>query len=163
MALHFTTANRTRYDTDGVVWCVDFRSLVSVLPDKLRDKLTRERSNGFSVEMLNDVCPSLDEFDQLKGGNDFVAFFEPPSIDSRIVNQFAFFSVMSNPRTELNDWLSGYPSLYRRLIIPKELKWEIRDKLDQANITERVMFPGLDGLCQWLGRWYSSKEEACTV
>ncbi|MGD0661667.1 MAG: FRG domain-containing protein, partial [Syntrophorhabdales bacterium] len=39
VALHFTTANRTRYDTDGVVWCVDFRSLVSVLPDKLRDKL----------------------------------------------------------------------------------------------------------------------------
>jgi hypothetical protein len=47
--------------------------------------------------------------------------------------------------------------LYKKIIIPAELKWEIRDKMDQANITERVLFPGLDGLSQWLRRHYARR------
>jgi hypothetical protein len=38
------------------------------------------------------------------------------------------------------------------------MKTRVRgDKLDQSNITERVIFPGLEGLTAWLKRHYSSR------
>ena len=90
--------------------------------------------------------------------DDFVVFLEPPSLDDRIVNQYALFSLMSSPTANLDLWLAQHPELSRRIIIPAGLKWEVRDKLDQANITERVLFPGLDGLSRWLKRYYSPRQ-----
>ncbi len=89
---------------------------------------------------------------------DVAVFFEPPGIDDRIVNQFAYFSVLSDPYKSMNEWFDmdhekGHVDVIK-IIIPKELKLEIRDKLDQSNFTERVLFPGLDGLCTWLKRHY---------
>lgn len=113
----------------------------------------------FTVEMLSEVLPALGDLHELVN-EDPVLFFEPPSMDDRISNQFALFSVLPAAATVINDWLRARPELWRRIIIPADLKWEIRDKLDQANITERVLFPGLDGLSCWLRRHYSPKLEA---
>lgn len=60
-------------------------------------------------------------------------------------------------QTILSDWLIKYDTVWKKIIIPAEMKWEIRDKLDQAGINERLLFPGLDGLCAWLKRHYTSK------
>ena len=153
-ALHFATVNMVEYDRDAVVWCVNYVQAHELLPAKLRKVLREERSNVFTSEMLDECAGNLAELERLSR-TPFAVFFEPPSLDERIVNQYALFSFMSDPKTQFDDWVeTKRPELVRRILIPRELKWEVRDKLDQANITERVLFPGLDGLSQWLRRHY---------
>jgi hypothetical protein len=156
VALHFATENVEEFDRDGVVWCVDYVQTNRLLPEGLRAILQDEGSDVFSAEMLSRAASSLKAFDAL-GTEEFVAFFEPPSLDQRIVNQFALFSLLSSPRMSLHAWLAKHQGTYRRLRIPAGLKWEVRDKLDQANVTERVLFPGLDGLSRWLKRYYTPR------
>jgi FRG domain len=176
VAMHFATGILPRSDTDAVIWAVNYVEAKKLLPDTLRVPLSQEGSDVFTIEMLSSfeqqeedsigslrlarvrevIIKSLEDFDSLSP-NAFLLFFEPPSIDDRIVNQFALFSVVSNSRMPVDQWLAKHPNIYHKIIIPAELKWEIRDKLDQANITERVLFPGLDGLTSWLRRHYSPK------
>jgi hypothetical protein len=155
VALHFATANLARMDGDGEVWAVNFVEANRYLPTALKRILSAEGSDTATVEMLG-AFRTLAAFDRL-ARRPFVVFVEPPSIDRRIVNQFALFSLMSSPHATLDSWLTRHPQIARRVLIPAGLKWEIRDKLDQANINERVLFPGLDGLSRWLTRYYWRK------
>lgn len=156
VAMHFATYDFRHFDEDGAIWCVDYRKTNEMLPKPLRHVLDEEDVNIFTTEMLNRVATSLQEFDELSN-HDFVLFFEPPSLDERIVNQFALFSLPSSATMPLEDLLKQREAAYRRIVIPASLKWEVRDKLDQANITERVLFPGLDGLSMWLKRYFTSR------
>jgi hypothetical protein len=158
VSLHFVTADVDLYDQDGVVWAVDMTESNKRLPKHLRKVLDDELATTFSVEMLDELVNSLGEFEALSR-EAFVIFFEPPSLDSRIVSQSALFSMMSSPDAVLNEWLEDKPELYRRIVIPAALKWEIRDRLDQINITERTLFPGLEGLTSYLKRYYSPRNK----
>jgi hypothetical protein len=154
VSLHFATANLDLYHVDGVIWCVDYVQVAELLPPRLKTLLDDEGANVFTTEMLERGASTLQEFDRL-AEEEFVIFLEPPSVDDRIVNQYALFATMSSPTGVLDHWLAAHDGLSRRIVVPAELKWEVRDKLDQANITERVLFPGLDGLSRWLKRHYT--------
>ncbi len=156
VALHFATQDLSDFGVDAVIWCVDYVRAKELLPDRLKAGLVKQDSNVFTAEMLREAASSLQELDGLSP-DQFMVFFEPPSLDDRIVNQYALFSLMSSPTARIDEWLARNPDLYRRIILPASLKWEVRDKLDQANITERVLFPGLDGLSAWLRRYYSPR------
>ena len=154
VALHFATQDLSKYDEDGVVWCVNYVKSTEHLPPSLKTAIEEEGSNVFTPDMLYPVCPTLKELELLQQ-EEYVVFLEPPSLDARIVHQYALFSLMSTAQANMSNWLEQHPELYFRVVIPAGLKWEIRDKLDQANITERVLFPGLTGLSQWLKRHYT--------
>ena len=136
-----------------MVWSVNFVEANKRIPKKLQRILQEEASDTFTAEMLAPFG-TLREFDALSR-EPFLAFLEPPALDQRILNQLALFSLMSDPSGSFEDWIKAHPDLCRRVIVPARLKWEIRDKLDQANVNERVLFPGLDGLSRWLTRYYT--------
>ena len=153
VALHFATSNIDEFHIDGELWTVAFEGINAVLPEVLKSTLRDEGSDVFTAEMLAAAAKTLKELDALSE-NPFMLFLEPPSLDERIVNQAALFSLMSDPAANVEQWLANHPRSCRRIILPAHVKWEVRDKLDQANINERVLFPGLDGLSAWLRRYY---------
>jgi hypothetical protein len=157
VALHFATAELAHMKEDGVVWTINFVEANRSVPRRLKRIMTAEGSDTATVDMLG-AFGSLRDFDRLSH-TPFVVFLEPPSLDPRITNQLALFSLMSSASASLDDWLTKHAKLARRVILPASLKWEIRDKLDQANVNERVLFPGLDGLSRWLTRYYWPKPE----
>jgi FRG domain len=155
VAVHFATANLELYDRDAVVWMVDYVRAHELAPERLRLALEAEGANVFTTEMLAAAAPDFDALAAL--GDDFVVFVEPPSFDERIVNQYALFSLTSRPERALDAWVDAHKELGRKIILSAELKWEVRDKLDQSNVNERVLFPGLDGLSQWAARYYAPR------
>lgn len=161
VAMHFATADIDDFDQDGAIVVVDFIKAHELLPRALQDVLREHGSQVFTTELLRQYARTLRRFDARNrelSHEDFVLFFEPPSLDERITNQFAVFSLMSKPQLTLGDWLAQNPMVCRKIVIDHAIKWEVRDKLDQANITERVLFPGLDGLSRWLARHYGQAE-----
>jgi hypothetical protein len=157
VALHFATQQVARFDRDGVVWSLDYVRAHELLPNELRRRLEEEGANIVTTEQLADVAPALADLENL-GEEPFALFVEPPSFDARIVNQYALFSVVSRADVSLHAWMEEHSELVRRVVIPASLKWEVRDKLDQANVTERVLFPGLDGVSRWLARYYRPRD-----
>jgi hypothetical protein len=121
----------------------------------LRESLESEGALLFTTEMLAERACDLARFDRLGGERPFLVFFEPPSVDDRVINQSSVLSALSGPTYQLEHWLAEHPDLGRGWLIPAGVKAELRQRLDQANITERVLMPGLDGLADWLRRYYS--------
>jgi hypothetical protein len=156
VALHFATVEGDQWSSPSAIWCVNCLKVKRYLPAILRRALRDEDSDVLTIEMLDRAAPTLSKLESLSRSH-FMAFFEPPSLDERIVNQSALFSVMSNASESVTEWLAAHPDLFHRIVVPPHLKGEVRDKLDQANINERVLLPGLDGLTQWLTRYYSPR------
>jgi len=158
VALHFATASWR--DEDAILWIVDCEAVHQFLPQGLRTALEEEGSLVFTTELLSRHASDPPGLDSLVESEPFVVFFEPPSLHERIVNQAAVLSVIAHPECHMDEWLAGHPGTYQTFRIPAELKREVRRRLDQAQITERLLVPGLEGLTSWLKRYYSPESAA---
>lgn len=159
IALHFATSENNLDDLsarDGVVWRLDARDVNTNLPEKYRGELARRDSFVFSVDMLSQLADSLQGYDTDMDGKAFV-MLEPPSVEQRVITQYSFFSVIPTEMENIENFLAQNTVKTCKFIIDKKIRWDLRDMLDQFNISERIIYPGLDGLSRWIGRHYYVK------
>ena len=158
-SLHFATSDQDLEHMDkhdSVVWRIDVDELHEMLPQKYQDVMERSKTTVFSLKMLQEACESLEEYDADMDGKAMV-IVEPPSIEQRIVNQYSFFAIVPINMPDVVRFLDEHTQKTVKYIIKKEIRWQLRDLLDQLNISERIVYPGLDGLSQWLARHYYVK------
>lgn len=154
VALFFATENTAKWDKDGIIWCVSRLETTKLLPVELQVILKNNKSTLFSLEILQNHFPSLVQFDDVPKPT--LIWFEPPSINPRIINQYALFSVMTGVETSQTEYFENNPGLAWGVPIPKELKPEIHDRLQVINITQRTIYPGHEGISLWLKAFYGT-------
>ena len=158
VALHFSVTEVNLDDLssrDSVVWRIDAKELNRKLPEKYRNALEQKKTLTFSLQMLTDVTGSVEEYDRDMGQESLV-MIEPPSIDQRIVTQYSFFTMLPKGVNDLEEFLNQHTENTVKYVIDRSIRWELRDILDQLNLNERTIYPGIDGIAKWLARQYYS-------
>lgn len=159
IGLHFATSGEDIDEMeqhDCVIWKIDIKEVIALLPERYKQRQAVEKTRFFTIDMLTELVSDVSEYDR-DMGNDSIVFLEPPSIDGRIVNQYAYFSVIPMGIEDIEGFLDAKTSHTVRYVIDKSLRWRIRDMLDQMNVNERIMYPGLEGITAWLKRYYYVK------
>lgn len=156
VALHFAMTEGNLDDLnkhDCVIWQIDARELNKLLPEKYQSKMKEQDTFIMSVDMLNELVSEIEIYDNETDGKSMV-ILEPPSIDPRIVNQYSYFSVIPRNMNSIERFFNDIPCKVVKYIIKKDIRWYVRDVIDQLNMNERIVYPGLDGISKWLARHF---------
>lgn len=159
IGLHFATSEEDLAymdQHDCILWKIDIEEINSLLPSEYKSVLFSEKAYLFTVDMLMALVNDLDKYDSDMGSSSMV-LLEPPSIDQRIINQYSYFSIIPKEVQNIEEFFNDNTFNTVKYIIDRNLRWKIRDMLDQMGINERVVYPGLDGLSAWLKRHYYVK------
>ena len=159
VALHFAMTEDDLEEMDGhdcAVWRIDMNEQINHLPEKYRTAVGQGQTTMFSVQMLNKITDSLSGYDEDMGDRSMV-IIEPPSTNDRIIMQYSFFSVIPMGMTDIEAFLDTHTNNTVKYVIDRNLRWRVRDMLDSLNISERLLYPGLEGLSKWIARHYYVK------
>ncbi len=160
IGLHFAVndPNLEKMDKhECILWKIDVAELHAMLPEHYQAVLRDDQALIYTVKMLDGLSPTLEQYDR-DMGSDSLLIMEPPSIDQRIINQYSYFSVVPRGISDVEEFFQTRTQNVVKYIIARNIRWEISDMLDQFNITERTIYPELDGLTKMLARHYFVKE-----
>ena len=142
---------------DCAVWRINMSEMVNHLPYSYKTLVNAKHSTIFTVDMLKEVTGnSLKQYD-IDMGDSAMVIIEPPSLNQRIINQHSFFAVVPMGITDIEKFLADNTEDTVKYVINKKLRWRVRDMLDQLNMSERIVCPGLEGLSKWIARHYYVK------
>lgn len=96
-------------------------------------------------------CSTIQDPEKFKlSSQDKIQKYRPPYISSRIQNQSGLFTVHNNPEEVfIHDKL-------KKVIIPKEVKRQVKKQLFKFGINQRMIYPGLEGVAKDL-KWLETK------
>jgi hypothetical protein len=159
VAAHFACGDEAYRKKDGAIWCLHAGILRDINEENNPNTGSlRGIAWVYDTRLLEKSYPNLTELDKTNAAGALMLLWEPPSLDSRIANQSGLLSIMNSADESQNEFLRTYCERFNdlviRIVIDASAKSEIRDMLDQNNISERTLFPGLPGLCDWLKRYY---------
>ena len=156
VAAHFATA-RCDDGGAGVIWRLDWQRVHACfgLPQL-----------ALMVDDLSRVLGPLgysSPWDLFRGDGPaprrpMVCMVEPPTLDIRIAAQAATFTLCSDKSRPLDEILvsCGLGGALTRFIVPPPAMQKLRDQLDICGVSERRLFPDLDGLAQDTRRYYGA-------
>lgn len=155
VALHFAlTGNQ---ETDAAVWAVNLSKVhTHFLPLQYKNILKKYDAFAFTLDMFKEMGVTIENYNQDMGDKYFLAI-DPPSLDTRIVNQGSILAVLPDLLDPLDNFINKVScnDIATKFIIPKEKVRLFRVQLDEMNITERVLFNDLDGVAAFLKRKYN--------
>jgi hypothetical protein len=154
VAAHFATLAPT--ETDRIIWRLDWKRVharfglkdIVFLVDDLA-ALLKERGMPEAWEFLRAKLPAEQQF---------VCLLEPPTLTERLSVQAGAFTFSSCTRRSLDEILkeARVDDALTSFVIPAHRVDYLRDQVDLCTVSERRLFPGLDGVAAELRRYYAA-------
>ncbi|MGH7579045.1 MAG: FRG domain-containing protein [Gemmatimonadales bacterium] len=153
VAAHFATVEGEA-GADRAVWRLDWKAVHRFFQLPARALLIQDLEGIFGQER---AFTPWELFEPRTRERRFACMIEPPSLDARIASQAATFTLCSDNRQSFDGFLEaiGLGSALTRFVIPARDVSRLRDQLDLVSVDERRLFPDLDGLAEYLRRYYS--------
>lgn len=151
VALFF--AVHSNYDKDSIIYIYHSKNFTfeqyvnyDIYIYSCNAALSDEFRSQTDTNILNNNSKVFLEYHKfiLKKNGNGVCYFFPTCVSDRMHAQSSIFTFHPDPFSSLNTGIQA------TITIPKGIKKSLLTKLEKNGVHEFSMFPGLDGLCQWL-------------